>query len=103
VVVSCRECGEQASREFCNSGCRGTFHNRRKQRGAALYDVVMSMRHDRETARAGGAWSLLCRMAADFKSDDDEKRAGRRSWDPICVVKARHSRLAARRLVQVRR
>lgn len=100
----CRECGEQVcgSREFCTGKCRATFHNRRKQRGAELYDLFMATRFDREDAQEQGAWSLLCRMAAKFKAEDD-RRGGLKSWHPIASVKARHSSLSATRLAVSRR
>jgi len=59
-------------------------------RGALLVDVVMALRYDRKRAAASRAFTLLCRMAAAFKAEDD--RAGRRSWDNIRVVMARSAR-----------
>jgi hypothetical protein len=104
-IRGCRECGGQlsGSREFCNGRCRSAFHNRRKQRGADLYDLVMSHRFEREAAKEQGAWSLLCRMASSFREEDNQKRAGRKSWETVNAVKSRNSHLAARHLVQVRR
>jgi hypothetical protein len=105
ITQCCRECGDRlsTSREFCNGKCRSAFHNRRKQRGADLYDLVMSHRFEREDAKEQGAWSLLCRMASNFRQEDHEKRAGRKSWEPVAAVKRRHPQHGARRLVQVRR
>jgi hypothetical protein len=58
-----------------------------------MYDAVMAMRYDRDEAKDAGAWSLLCRMAASFKAEDERDRGGRPSWDPIARVKGRHTRL----------
>jgi hypothetical protein len=103
IGCKCRECGSDiivvdynvARREFCSATCRSAFHNRRKQRGAELYSLVMAMRFDRDRAREDGAWSLLCRMASSFKAEDDRERAGLKSWEPVAVVKARHPDLSA--------
>jgi hypothetical protein len=63
-------------------------------RGAELYDVFMAMRFDREAAAAAGAWSLLCRMSANFRAADLRDRNGRPSWDDIKKIRARHPQLA---------
>jgi hypothetical protein len=96
----CRECGarfeaKRVSREFCCTKCRQTFHNRAASRGADLFHLFMAMRFDRANAEVAGAWSLLCRMAAAFKAEDDRDRAGRVSWDEIEKVKARNAHLLA--------
>ena len=80
LMRGCRECGNaftarRAGREFCSAKCRTDFHNRRARRGAELYDVLMNMRFDRANAEDSGAWFLLCRMAANFKAEDDRERA----------------------------
>lgn len=92
---NCSECGKQfelkrADGEFCSTSCRHNFSNRRMLRGSAFYDLVMASRFDRDAAEAAGAWSLLCRMAAAFKGEDDAERAGRRSWDNAAKVRARN-------------
>jgi predicted nucleic acid-binding Zn ribbon protein len=94
----CRECGEgflarRAGREFCSDRCRRIFHNRKTARGALLYDLVMALRYDRKRAATSRAFSLLCRMAAAFKAEDD--RAGRQSWDKARIVTARSARFLA--------
>lgn len=101
----CRECGNHVSsaREFCAATCRSAFHNRRKRSGADIYDLVMAIRFDREDAQAQGAWSLLCRMAAKFKGQDDAERDGLKSWETVGAVKARHSSLSARCMMVARR
>jgi len=75
-----RECGisyeaRRATREFCGAACRRAFNNRRMLRGADLYDLFMALRFDRENAKRSGAWSLMRRMAAHFKAEDDRARA----------------------------
>jgi endogenous inhibitor of DNA gyrase (YacG/DUF329 family) len=98
---TCRECGahfqaQRVSREFCCTKCRQIFHNRAASRAAEIFHVLMAMRFDRANAKAAGAWSLLCRMAAAFKAEDDRARPGRRpSWDGIEKVKARNAHLLA--------
>jgi hypothetical protein len=94
----CRECGHdfaarRATAEFCGEACRRAFHNRKAIRGAQLYDLFMALRYDRTRAAASGAFSLLCRMAAAFKAEDD--RAGKRSWDKAQIVMARSARFRA--------
>jgi hypothetical protein len=96
----CRECGigfaaHRAGSFYCSAKCRSRFHNRRAQRGAELFDLFMAMRFDRASAEAAGAWSLMCRMAAAFKCEDDRERDGRQSWDDVETVKARNSHLMA--------
>ena len=100
VLQGCRDCGasfraRRATQEFCCSGCRQAFHNRASSRGAELYHLVMAMRFDRASAEAFGAWSLMCRMAAAFKAEDDRDRAGRTSWNDIPAVKARNTHLGS--------
>ena len=46
------------------------------RRGAELYDLVMAMRFDREAARNAGAWSLLCKIASEFRRIDHRDRDG---------------------------
>jgi hypothetical protein len=46
-------------------------------------------------AEAVGAWSQLCRIAATLKEEDERERDGRRSWDDMVTVKARHPDLVA--------
>lgn len=99
-IGRCRDCGERfaadrRSREFCSAKCRSAFHNRAAARGADLFHLFMAFRFDRVNAKAAGVWSLMSRMAAAFKADDDRKRNGRPSWDDIAKVKARNVHLTA--------
>ena len=65
------------------------------KRGAEFYDLVMAMRFDREAARMGGAWSLLCKIASEFRRMDERDRAGRVSWEPVSTIRLRWVRLLA--------
>jgi hypothetical protein len=56
----------------------------------------MALRFDRAAAQDEGAWSLMCRMAAEFKLEDRRERAGRPSWDSIVSVRGRNPHLQAR-------
>lgn len=90
----CAECGERfeakhKKAEFCCSGHRYDFHNRRRERGAAIYDLFMAMRYARGTAKLMGLWSLMCRMAEAFRDQDRGEREGRESWQDPQVLAAR--------------
>jgi hypothetical protein len=98
---NCSDCGKRfelkrADGEFCSAPCRRNFGNRRMLRGAAFYDLVMATRFDRDAAETQGAWSLLCRMAAAFKAEDDAERASRKSWDNTAKVRARNPSMVAK-------
>jgi triphosphoribosyl-dephospho-CoA synthetase len=88
----CKECGMALSAdrdyraEVCGSACRTAWSNRRKMRGAELYDLFMAMRHERGAAKALGIWNLMCRMAAAWKQEDMDERAGRLSYAPPKVA-----------------
>jgi hypothetical protein len=73
----------------------GAWNNRRLKRGGQLYDLVMAWRFNRAEIAAAGAQSLLCRMAAAFKAEDDRDRAGRQSWDDFARVRERNARLGS--------
>ena len=99
-AATCRECGgvfasRRATAEFCSATCRSVFNNRRLRRGGQLYDLVMAWRFNRTDAEASGAQSLLCRMAAAFKAEDDRERAGRQSWNAVIWVRERNAHLGA--------
>lgn len=81
----CRECGASTAREgrgrpkvFCSKTCRMKWHNRRLQRGAELYDFVMSWRFERDQADTLGQ---ITRLASAYRDADKKLRAGRPSWD----------------------
>ena len=96
--ATCRECGaplqaRRATREFCGASCRRRFNNRRALRGADLYDVVMSLRIDRD--KSGAALSLLCKMVARFRDIDRREREGRRSWLDLDTIRSRNGHLGS--------
>lgn len=81
----CIECGREfvprtADNDFCNGGCQKLFLNRRAVRGAAFYDLVMTLRFDRPVATKLKVWKLLCRMAKDYHDEDLRERGDRRTF-----------------------
>lgn len=80
----CRECGlPQATRQgadFCSQKCRMAWHNRRRDRGAELYDIFMASRWEREKWEKEGR-AILSRLATAYRDADRAKRDGRPSWD----------------------
>lgn len=86
----CLECGKPVGasnrfdKKFCCTGCGTAWNNRRKQRGAELYDLFMTMRFDRATAKEAGVWAIMCRMASNWNAED--KEAGLRSYSPAKEV-----------------
>lgn len=91
-MCKCKECGGEFKKVrsheqlFCSSACRTSHTNRRKLRGADLYDLFMTMRYDR--ANAKGVWAVMCRMAQEWNEED--KEAGRKSFSPARTVLERH-------------
>ena len=82
---ACLACGAsfatpRAGAEFCRPACRQEFQNRRRERGAQLYDLFMALRFDRGSAKALGLWSTMCRLASNWREEDRRAREGRRSW-----------------------
>jgi hypothetical protein len=103
AATACLECGASLRpsghggnvRDFCCHACGVKFNNRRRTRGAELYDLFMAQRYSREEAESEGAWNLMCRMAQSFKAQDDAQRDGRRSWAPVREVRARRPEYVA--------
>lgn len=81
-VHACLECGAPTASkgDFCATACRSAFNNRRKARGAELYDLFMAHRFDRETAQALGVMAKMNRLASFYRGEDETKRGKRRSW-----------------------
>lgn len=92
--IACYECGAPVEpvswmdKKFCCRAHKDTFINRRKLRGAALIDLIMAMRFDRQAAKEFGAWSVVCRMASNWREEDRE--AGRVSMMPLNESMERH-------------
>jgi hypothetical protein len=84
---SCAECGapfyvsaRYAHAQCCSTLCRKSFNNRRMTRGALLYDLFMTSRYERKLAKKLKLWRMICRLAMDFRREDRDQRAGRKSW-----------------------
>ena len=57
------------------------------QRGQIAYDMIMTMRHERDKAKAENIWSALCRQCAQWLHEDQDRRAGTKSWnDPMVHI-----------------
>lgn len=87
-VHACLECGKAKTEkaDFCSGRCRVRFNNRRKMRGAELYDLYMAHRFDRQRAQELGVFQAINRLASIYRSEDVADRAGRRSWRPPAAV-----------------
>lgn len=90
-MCKCSECGTEFKRaavgqEFCSTPCRTTFNNRRKTRGADLYDLFMTLAYDRKNRK--GVWTAMSRMAKAWHEED--KKAGRKSFGSARKVLERH-------------
>lgn len=84
--TACRECGgpilaRRQDAVFCAKRCQMAWHNRRRTRGAEMYDLVMAMRFDRQEAARVGAYSMLTQLASAARESDLVKRPGRPSWN----------------------
>jgi hypothetical protein len=91
--MECLECGvafqpKKPHAEFCCESCRKAWHNRRMKRGAEIYDVVMTMRYNRDYAQKKGLTVLLVDLISAYQAADKVNRQGRRSYD-----KKAHKRL----------
>jgi len=91
VTCTCLECGAafiarrtaaEGESLFCSTPCRKAFNNRRMTRGAQVYDLFMALRYQRGVAKLYGVWTILCRVAQDWREEDVRERAGRVSWRP---------------------
>lgn len=92
--IICRECGEPTeavalNQLFCDRNCANAYDRRRTRRAIALYDVFMEMRFNRKSA-AKGLWTLLCRLAEEWRDEDKRIRKGLQSWkDPRGIIEKR--------------
>lgn len=78
---TCKECGtefqaKKVEAKFCCQQCRLTFNNRRRDRGAILYDILMNCRYDREKALkvfgTNNVAKIMSEMATGWKAQDDQ-------------------------------
>lgn len=94
TICACRECRTALTRPedagkrpnpsrppalFCSMTCRTTWNNRRKTRGADLYDLWMAMRYARDDAKVLGVWKEMCRLSETWNAED--KAAGRETFE----------------------
>jgi hypothetical protein len=81
--------------EFCGTPCRKNFNNRRATRGTMIYDMFMAIRYDRSAATLLHAWTLMCRMAREFRQEDIQQRESRKSWLSPWAIRQRYARFSA--------
>jgi hypothetical protein len=87
---ACIECGvtfqtNVKTAKACSTECRKAFNNRRMQRGAELYDLMMAHRFDRHNPDAAEQRAAMYRMISVYRDADNALRAGRPSWDKDCL------------------
>lgn len=87
VHGECAECANDSLDCFPSRRRRLDSHNRRRLRGAEIYELWISLPFER-SARAGGT-SHLCRLAFRFFEGEC---SGCPSWEDINVVKLRSAR-----------
>lgn len=91
-VRACLECGADhiCKGEFCSTACRHDFNNRRKARGAELYDLYMAHRFERDRSKQLGVFQAINRLASIYRQEDLHRRSGRKSWrSPRAVLEDR--------------
>lgn len=103
---TCRECGTatESTRKpkiFCSAVCLNTHTNRRRERGAQLYDLFMAVRYDRAKAKDLNAWTKLCRLAESFH--DEDLATGRQSTLDLATVLEKRADLGAQKVVKPKR
>lgn len=86
VSHACAECGtafEATDRKavFCSPACRTASNNRRRDRGALIYDLLVHQRFNREAAQERNVRSLVDRMISNWVAEDRD--AGRRVLRPL--------------------
>ena len=84
----CKECGSEftakkAEAKFCAQACRLAFNNRRRDRGAISYDVLMNCRYNRDTAKdvfgTNDIRAIMSDLAAGWAATDC-KRPAKKTW-----------------------
>lgn len=101
----CQECGaaftaRRSASLYCSAKCRSDWSNRRNMRGAILYDLKMAERYERTDATEAGLLAVMNRLCADWRNEDNARRAGRRSWGDWREFLAQRPYLYADRLVK---
>lgn len=69
---------------FIDTKARTDWNNRRKLRGALVYDLLMAWRYDRPIATALGVFSTICKMLRQWHAEDEE--AGRVGYLPPAMA-----------------
>lgn len=82
--MQCRECGARyeansVTQVFCTGICRTRYDHRRIDRGKVLYDIFMELRYNR--GGAVGLWSIMCRLAEQWRNEDKRIRSELKSWN----------------------
>jgi hypothetical protein len=82
-VAKCPECGNtftphHNNQTFCTTGCQYDWNNRRKRRGAQLYDLFMEMRTKRE--KGTGHYKAMCRLVSMWREEDLQENR-QTSWN----------------------
>ncbi len=90
IACQCLDCGaafvaQRSTASFCSIACRSAFNNRRKARGAELYDLFMMLRYERGIAKYRHLWTIACNLARAYRDSDNALRSGRSSWDSTAV------------------
>lgn len=81
MTKQCQECGKPVNRaktnaRFCGTPCRLAFTRRRRDRGAELYDFVMS----------GSSEPVVHKLTEAYRLADKVLRDGRPSYQPAEVA-----------------
>jgi hypothetical protein len=84
-MAKCIECGADHGRasEFCSNKCKQTFHNRRAMRGAIAYDMLMSMRFDRNGDIKMNEMRQLMQTVATEWRQEDIKAGRKKTWSSV--------------------
>lgn len=90
LKAPCMECGASltingrrgAVPKFCCEPCRMAFNNRRRQRGAELYDLFMANNWERGAPYRtdGSLRRAMGRLVSRWRDEDHRERSGRQSW-----------------------
>lgn len=113
-LTKCPECQIEFAKparntRYCSTFCRKAFNNRRATRGAAIYDMLMTARYDRERFQKlsdkhfeGKAWSsILCDMAMMWRVEDTCADRDSSAWnDPQEWILDNAARLSSDILVR---
>lgn len=98
IQITCRECGvataagcgeHRRDAKFCSIPCKTKWNNRKKTRGADIYELWMAMRYERDEAKRLGLWGELCRLSEGWYQEDQRERGGRKTYGPPAEVLTR--------------